>query len=42
MLWDVFEAHVVGRAWWIDNACGTGALARRVARRGEESVPNVI
>ena len=22
MLWDVFEAHVVGRAWWIDNACG--------------------
>ena len=26
MLWDVFEAHVVGRAWWIDNACGTGAL----------------
>ena len=25
MLWDVFEAHVVGRARWIDNACGTDA-----------------
>ena len=28
MLWDVFEAHVVGRTWWSDNACSTGALIR--------------
>ena len=32
MLWDVFEAHVVGRAWWIDNACGTGALIGALIR----------
>ena len=28
MLWDVFEAHVVRRAEWMDNACSTGALIR--------------
>ena len=32
MLWEVFEAHVVGRAWWIDNACGTGALIGALIR----------
>ena len=32
MLWDVFEAHVVGRAWWIDKACGTGALIGALIR----------